>query len=113
MQARLNLSSWSVPELPVGRIGLDRTMFELIDATGSSMAIDTTERAEALRRGEALHRELRPNLDADYVRQLELMFEEGARLVQLVDEGEPRAISEHGATSDAERAFVVRQLARM
>ena len=68
-------------------------MFNLIDATGSGMAIDATQRAEALRRGEALHRELRPDLEADYVRHLERMFEEGARVVELVDEGEPRAIA--------------------
>jgi len=42
--------------------------------------------------GETLHRQLRPALDADYPAQIERMFGEGARLAQLVDEGEVRAI---------------------
>ena len=42
--------------------------------------------------GEALHRQLRPALDADYPAQIERMVGEGARLAQLVDEGEVRAI---------------------
>ena len=42
--------------------------------------------------GEALHRQLRPALDADYPAQIERMVGEGARLAQLVDEDEVRAI---------------------
>jgi GNAT superfamily N-acetyltransferase len=53
---------------------------------------DPAARRPLLLEGEALHRELRPALDADYPAQIERMVGEGARLVQLVDEGEVRAI---------------------
>ena len=53
---------------------------------------DPAARRTLLLEGEALHRQLRPALDADYPAQIERMFAEGARLVQLVDEGEVRAI---------------------
>ncbi len=53
---------------------------------------DPAARRPLLLEGEALHRQLRPALDADYPAQMERMFGEGARLVQLVDEGEVRAI---------------------
>lgn len=53
---------------------------------------DPAARRTLLLEGEALHRQLRPALDADYPAQLERMFAEGARLVQLIDEGEVRAI---------------------
>src|SRR5512141_2448322 len=66
-------------------------MFDLIDANGTALSI--ADPRAALARGEALHRELRPHLEADYVAQLERMFAEGAHLVQLVDEGEPRALA--------------------
>ncbi|WP_332653330.1 GNAT family N-acetyltransferase [Brevundimonas sp.] len=53
---------------------------------------DPVVRRPLLLEGEALHRQLRPALDADYPAQIERMFAEGARLVQLVDEDEVRAI---------------------
>ena len=53
---------------------------------------DPAARRPLLLGGEALHRQLRPALDADYPTQIERMFGEGARLAQLVDEGEVRAI---------------------
>jgi len=66
-------------------------MFEIIDATGATQPIG--DRRAALLAGEALHRELRPALHADYLAQLDQMFGEGARLVQLVDDGVPRALA--------------------
>ena len=66
-------------------------MFEIIDARGNALPI--ADQRAAIARGEGLHRELRPNLEPDYVAQIERMFGEGARLVQLVDEGEPRALA--------------------
>ena len=53
---------------------------------------DPATRRLLLLEGEALHRQLRPAMDADYPAQIERMFDEGARLVQLVDEGEVRGI---------------------
>lgn len=66
-------------------------MFEIIDAHG--VALPVADRRVAIARGAGLHRELRPNLDANYVAQIERMFGEGAHLVQLVDDGEPRALA--------------------
>jgi len=66
-------------------------MFEIIDARGAVVSV--ADRRAAIARGEGLHRELRPLLEADYVAQIERMFGEGARLVQLVDTGQPRAIA--------------------
>ena len=53
---------------------------------------DPAARRPLLLEGEALHRQLRPALEADYPAQIERLFGEGARLVQLVDGGEVRAI---------------------
>src|SRR5438552_15864225 len=67
-------------------------MFDVIDARGTALPISEPRGALAL--GEALHRELRPHLEADYVAQIERMFSEGAHLVQLVDDaGAPRALA--------------------
>ncbi|HEY0251601.1 MAG TPA: GNAT family N-acetyltransferase [Kofleriaceae bacterium] len=64
-------------------------MLQLIDVAGSAIASSEN----ALARAEALHRELRPDLAADYASQLEQMMKEGARVVHLVDDGEPRALA--------------------
>lgn len=66
-------------------------MFEMIDARGDALAIP--DQRAAIARGEALHRELRPLLEVEYVAQIERMVGEGAHLVQLVDAGEPRALA--------------------
>ena len=68
--------------------------FDRIDfRTSAPLSVDDfAARRNLLLEGEALHRQLRPALDADYPAQIERMFAEGARLVQLVDEGEVRAI---------------------
>jgi GNAT superfamily N-acetyltransferase len=67
-------------------------MFDLIDVRG--VALPISDQRHAIARGEALHRELRPHLEADYIAQIERMVAEGAHLVQLVDDaGEPRALA--------------------
>ena len=43
--------------------------------------------------GETLHRQLRPALEADYPAQIERLIPEGARLAQVVDDGQVRAIA--------------------
>ena len=69
-------------------------LFARIDfRTADVLTVDEpAARRPLLLAGEALHRQLRPALDADYPTQIERMFGEGARLAQLVDEGEVRAI---------------------
>jgi len=68
--------------------------FDRIDFRASAplSVDDPAARRPLLLQGETLHRQLRPALDADYPAQIERMIGEGARLVQLVDEGEVRAI---------------------
>jgi GNAT superfamily N-acetyltransferase len=56
-------------------------------------ADDPTARRILLLEGEALHRQLRPLLEADYPAQIERIVGEGARLAQIVDDGEVRAIA--------------------
>ncbi|NJC40025.1 hypothetical protein GGQ87_000283 [Brevundimonas alba] len=54
---------------------------------------DPAARRPLLLEGEALHRQLRPALEADYPAHIERLFPDGARLAQVVDEGEVRAIA--------------------
>jgi GNAT superfamily N-acetyltransferase len=54
---------------------------------------DSAARRPLLLEGEALHRQLRPALEADYPAQIERLIPEGARLAQVVDGGEVRAIA--------------------
>jgi len=54
---------------------------------------DPAARRPLLLAGEALHRQLRPALEADYPAQIERLIPEGARLVQVVDDGQVRAIA--------------------
>ena len=69
-------------------------VFARIDfRTADVLTVDEpAARRTLLLQGEALHRQLRPALDADYPAQIERMVGEGARLAQLVDEDEVRAI---------------------
>ena len=69
-------------------------LFARIDfRTADVLTVDEpAARRPLLLAGEALHRQLRPALDADYPAQIERMVGEGARLAQLVDEDEVRAI---------------------
>lgn len=68
----------------------DRIDFRTLEVTSPR---DPSARRALLLQGEALHRQLRPALDADYPAQIERMIPEGARLAQLVDDGEVRAIA--------------------
>ena len=70
-------------------------VLERVDASGVPMSIpaEGVLRRGLLQEGEALHRQLRPELARDYPGYLERMFDEGARLTQLVDEGEVRALA--------------------
>jgi GNAT superfamily N-acetyltransferase len=63
-----------------------------IDASGREQPLALAEET-LIREGERLHRELRPDLHANYPAQLRAMFEEGARLTQLVDANEVRALA--------------------
>ena len=68
------------------------SMFEIIDARGTLLPVP--DRRAAIARGERMHRELRPHpRRATTSRHIELMFTQGAHLVHLVDEGEPRALA--------------------
>lgn len=54
---------------------------------------DPAARRPLLHTGEALHRQLRPALEADYPTQIERLIPDGARLAQVVDDGQVRAIA--------------------
>ncbi len=69
---------------------LDRVDFRTLESLTLS---DPATRRPLLLEGEALHRQLRPALEVDYPAQIERLIPEGARLAQLVDEGEVRAIA--------------------
>lgn len=64
-----------------------------IDAAGTPLPLGDSGIEDALREGETLHREFRPNINGDYVAYLQRMAEDGAGIVQLVDENEVRAIA--------------------
>jgi GNAT superfamily N-acetyltransferase len=64
---------------------------ERIDARGDRLA--QGDQAAMLAEGEALHRAFRPTIGSDYAAHLTRMFDEGAGLVQLVDEGMVRALA--------------------
>lgn len=75
---------------------LDRmSFFARIDfRTADSLSVnDPAARRPLLLAGEPLHRQLRPALEADYPTQIERLIPDGARLAQIVDDGEVRAIA--------------------
>lgn len=72
---------------------MDLGFIDRIDAAGSPVTLPPTVIEAALREGEALHRDFRPRLEGDYVAYLRRMAAEGARMTQLVDEDEVRAIA--------------------
>lgn len=76
---------WSKPmdQLSIGRI----------NAVGVPLPIPESELSAALRQGESLHREFRPNIVGDYLTHMRQMADEGAGIVQLVDEGDVCAIA--------------------
>ena len=62
--------------------------------TADVLSVDEpAARRPLLLAGEALHRQLRPALEADYPAQIERLIPEGARLAQVVDDGQVRAIA--------------------
>lgn len=69
------------------------SFIDRIDATGIMHHLADAELTAALKLGEPLHRAFRPDLPVDYVAHLQQMANEGAGLIQLVDEGEVRAIA--------------------
>jgi GNAT superfamily N-acetyltransferase len=72
---------------------MDHSFLDRIDATGASLPLTPSEFDAALRQGEALHRDFRPNIQGDYGAYLQRMAAEGAGVMQLVDAREVRAIA--------------------
>lgn len=72
---------------------MDSSFVDRIDAAGNLLPVPKSELATALQQGEALHRAFRPDLTGDYAAYLQRMADEGAGLIQLVDEDEVRAIA--------------------
>jgi GNAT superfamily N-acetyltransferase len=68
-------------------------VFDRIDAAGSPIPIAVSQTDAALVEAEALHRTFRPNIPGDYVAYLRRMAEDGAGVLQLVDDGAVRAVA--------------------
>jgi GNAT superfamily N-acetyltransferase len=87
--------------LPAARLGflvrrepMDVPFVERIDAAGTSLSLPDSGIEAALRQGEALHRDFQPeHITGDYVAYLRQMAGEGARMIQLVQENDVRAIA--------------------
>lgn len=77
----------------LGNIEMTKDFIEQVDAAGSVSPVPLGELSAVLRSGEALHRAFRPDLPADYQSYMMTMFAEGARMVQLVDDGAVCAIA--------------------
>lgn len=65
----------------------------MVEFREADVTSDAAARARLLATVEPLHRQLRPKIPAPYAAWLERMFEEGAHLVALFDEGAPRALA--------------------
>jgi GNAT superfamily N-acetyltransferase len=72
---------------------MDLSFIERIDAAGTAITLAESGVDGALRQGEAFHRALRTQIEGDYVVHLRRMAEEGARVIQLVDDNDVRAIA--------------------
>lgn len=72
---------------------MDGPFVDRINAQGLSLPLSEDGEEAALRQGEALHRAFRPNIQGDYAAYMRRMAAEGAGLMQLLDEGEVRAIA--------------------
>jgi GNAT superfamily N-acetyltransferase len=83
--ARLGFLKWSGP--------MDLSFVDRIDAAGNALPLVESELGPALLEGETLHRDFRPDLKRDYVSHLRQMADEGAGVIQLVDQDEVRAIA--------------------
>lgn len=66
---------------------------ERIDAGGRARPLPPGGVEAALRQGEPLHRVFRPNIAGDYADHLNRMADEGAGLIQLVDDDDVRALA--------------------
>ena len=64
-----------------------------IDIAGTALPLQKAGIEDALRQGELLHRAFRPQIEGGYVAYLQRMAEDGAGIVQLLDEDEVRAIA--------------------
>ena len=64
-----------------------------INSAGVPLPIPESELGAALLQGEALHREFRPKIPGNYVTYVRQMAAVGAGIVQLMDQGEVRAIA--------------------
>jgi GNAT superfamily N-acetyltransferase len=72
---------------------MDHPFLERIDATGAPLPLTPSAAEAALRAGESLHRDFRPKITGDYAAYLQRMAVEGARVMQLIDARDVRAIA--------------------
>jgi GNAT superfamily N-acetyltransferase len=81
-----------------------------IGADGAIVPLADTE--VAMREGEALHRDFRPEIKGDYIAYMQRMAAEGAGLMQLFDDGEVRAVAvwRHFLTTYCGRRFEIDDL---
>ena len=72
---------------------MNLSTIDRIDEVGTAIMLSESDYENALRQGEALHRDFRPHISGDYVEYLRKMAVEGAGVFQLVHEGEVRALA--------------------
>jgi GNAT superfamily N-acetyltransferase len=72
---------------------MDLPFVDRIDVAGTALALPEPGIDDAVRQGEALHRDFRPHIKGDYVDYLRQMAGEGAGMFQLVHGNEVRAIA--------------------
>jgi len=72
---------------------MSSVFLERVDGAGMPIVVAEADLSSALRQGEPLHRAFRPDLPDDYRGHMQQMADEGAGIVQLVDNGEVRAIA--------------------
>jgi GNAT superfamily N-acetyltransferase len=91
---------------------MDIQFLHRLDAAGTVLPIAQADAETALRQGEALHRDFRPHIGGDYAAYIRGMAQEGAGLMQLVDEDEVRAIAvwRHYLTTYCGRRFEIDDL---
>jgi GNAT superfamily N-acetyltransferase len=64
-----------------------------IDASGAALVLASADEQRHLREGETFHRELRTQIEGDYLDLIARLFADGTHLTQLVDGGEVQAIA--------------------
>lgn len=72
---------------------MDSRFIERVDARGTIVPFPESQMDELLRQGEKLHGDFRPSIKKDYFGHLRQMAAEGARIIQLADGEEVRAIA--------------------